>query len=261
MLCGMVASPTLFHKHLITKLGSLKDSTLVKKVILSSGGVDVMHFNLHKTFSTPHGGGGPGGGAIGVSERLEPYLPVPQVVFNGREYGLEWDRPKSVGKILAFYGHVGVMLRAFAYILSYGSEIKKVAQYAVLNANYLRHLLKGLLLDPYEGIPRMHEFVVSAQNLLKHDIKATDLAKALLEKGFYAPTIYFPLTVREALMIEPTETEIPQSIESFAAALKEIIELAQEEPESIKSMPTKTPVRRIKEAEANRKPVLRASLA
>ena len=129
-------------------------------------GVDVMHFNLHKTFSTPHGGGGPGGGAIGVSERLEPYLPVPQVVFNGREYGLEWDRPKSVGKILAFYGHVGVMLRAFAYILSYGSEIKKVAQYAVLNANYLRHLLKGLLLDPYEGIPRMHEFVVSAQNLL-----------------------------------------------------------------------------------------------
>ncbi|HAV40443.1 MAG TPA: glycine dehydrogenase (aminomethyl-transferring), partial [Aquificaceae bacterium] len=166
-------------------------------------GVDVMHFNLHKTFSTPHGGGGPGGGAIGVSDRLEPYLPVPQVVFDGKEYRLEWDKPKSVGKILAFYGHVGVMLRAFAYILSYGSEIKKVAQYAVLNANYLRHLLKGLLLDPYEGVPRMHEFVLSAQNLLKYDIKAIDLAKALLEKGFYAPTIYFPLTVREALMIEP----------------------------------------------------------
>ena len=251
----------LHRKDALLYMDGANMNALVGMARPGDWGVDVMHFNLHKTFSTPHGGGGPGGGAIGVSERLEPYLPVPQVVFNGREYGLEWDRPKSVGKILAFYGHVGVMLRAFAYILSYGSEIKKVAQYAVLNANYLRHLLKGLLLDPYEGIPRMHEFVVSAQNLLKHDIKATDLAKALLEKGFYAPTIYFPLTVREALMIEPTETEIPQSIESFAAALKEIIELAQEEPESIKSMPTKTPVRRIKEAEANRKPVLRASLA
>ncbi|HCO38988.1 MAG: aminomethyl-transferring glycine dehydrogenase subunit GcvPB [Aquificota bacterium] len=251
----------LHEKDVLLYMDGANMNALVGVARPGDWGVDVMHFNLHKTFSTPHGGGGPGGGAIGVSDRLEPYLPVPQVVFDGKEYRLEWDRPKSVGKILAFYGHVGVMLRAFAYILSYGSEIKKVAQYAVLNANYLRHLLKGLLLDPYEGVPRMHEFVLSAQNLLKYDIKAIDLAKALLEKGFYAPTIYFPLTVREALMIEPTETESPQTIESFAHALKEIISLAQENPEAIKSMPTKTPVRRIKEAEANRKPVLRASLA
>lgn len=222
-------------------------------------GVDVMHFNLHKTFSTPHGGGGPGGGAVGVSERLEPYLPVPVVVYEDGRYKLDWNRPKSVGKVLTFYGHVGVMLRALAYILGYGSEIKKVAQYAVLNANYLKKLLDGIFVDPYGDTPRMHEFVLSAQNLLKHGVNAMDVAKALLDRGFYAPTVYFPLTVKEALMIEPTETESPQTLERFAQALREIVELAEKDPQALKSSPTKTPVRRIKEAEANRKPVLRAS--
>lgn len=224
-------------------------------------GVDVMHFNLHKTFSTPHGGGGPGGGAVGVSERLEPYLPVPQVVFERGKYRLDWDRPRSVGKLLAFYGHVGVFVRALAYILSYGSQIDKVAKYAVLNARYLRSLLKGLFVDPYEHIPCMHEFVLSAQNLIKFDIRALDIAKALLDWGFYAPTVYFPLTVKEALMIEPTETESPQTLENFAKALKNIVKTVTEDPQKLKEAPLRTPVRRIKEAEANRKPVVRASLA
>ncbi|MDW8066725.1 MAG: aminomethyl-transferring glycine dehydrogenase subunit GcvPB, partial [Aquificaceae bacterium] len=160
-----------------------------------------------------------------------------------------------------FYGHVSVIIRALAYILSYGSDLKKVAQHAVLNANYLKGLLKGVFLDPYEHVPRMHEFVLSAQNLLKHEITAMDVAKALLDRGFYAPTVYFPLTVKEALMIEPTETESPKTLERFAQALSEIAELAQKDPQSIKLAPSKTPVKRIKEAEANRKPVLRASLA
>lgn len=224
-------------------------------------GVDVMHFNLHKTFSTPHGGGGPGGGAVGVSQKLEPYLPVPLVAFDGKRYYLEWERPKSVGKLLAFYGHVSVALRALAYILSYGESLDKVAKHAVLNARYLRKLLEGVFVDPYSHVPCMHEFVLSAQNLLKHGVNAMDVAKALLDKGFYAPTVYFPLTVKEALMIEPTETESLDTLRAFAQALKEIAQLAQEDPQALKSAPTKTPVKRIKEAEANRKPVFKASLA
>ncbi len=224
-------------------------------------GVDVMHFNLHKTFSTPHGGGGPGGGAVGVSERLEPYLPVPLIKREGNRYYLEWERPKSVGKLLAFYGHAAVHIRALAYILSYGSRLKEVAQHAVLNARYLRKLLEGLFFDPYAHVPCMHEFVLSAQNLLRYEVNAMDVAKALLDEGFYAPTVYFPLTVKEALMIEPTETESPKTLEAFADALRRIVNKAEKEPHSLKKAPQKTPIRRIKEAEANRKPVLRASWA
>ncbi len=222
-------------------------------------GVDVMHFNLHKTFSTPHGGGGPGSGPVGVSERLKPYIPAPQVEFDGERYYLNWDIPKSVGSLLAFYGHFGVWLRALAYILSYGKEIDKVSKYAVLNAKYLRELLKGLFKDPYSHVPCMHEFVLSAVNLLKYGVNAMDVAKGLLDRGFYAPTVYFPLVVREALMIEPTETESPDTLRRFAEALKEIVRQAKEDPESLKSSPKNTPVRRIKEAEANRKPILRYS--
>lgn len=251
----------LHEKDAILYMDGANMNALVGLARPGQWGVDVMHFNLHKTFSTPHGGGGPGGGAVGVSRRLEPYLPVPLVVQKEGSYRLEWDRPKSVGKLLAFYGHTGIMLRALAYILHYGSELKKVAQYAVLNANYLKHLLKGLFLDPYEFSPRMHEFVLSAQNLLEQGVNAMDVAKALLDRGFYAPTVYFPLTVKEALMIEPTETESPQTLQRFAQALREIVQLAREKPEEIKSSPRKTPVKRIREVEANRKPVLRASWA
>ncbi|ADC89854.1 Glycine dehydrogenase (decarboxylating) [Thermocrinis albus DSM 14484] len=222
-------------------------------------GVDVMHFNLHKTFSTPHGGGGPGGGAVGVSEKLRPYLPVPQVEFDGERYYLNWNIPKSVGKVLAFYGHTAVSLRALAYILSYGNNIDLVAKYAVLNARYLHHLIKDLFVDPYPHVPRMHEMVLSAANLNKYGVGAMDVAKALLDMGFYAPTVYFPLTVKEALMIEPTETESPQTLEAFAEALRSIVRTAKENPDALKEAPKRTPVRRIKEAEANRRPVLRAS--
>ncbi len=220
-------------------------------------GVDVMHFNLHKTFSTPHGGGGPGSGPVGVSERLKPYLPVPQVEFDGKRYYLNWDIPKSVGKLLAFYGHFGVWLRSLAYILSYGKEIGKVAKYAVLNARYLRHLLKGTFNDPYSHVPCMHEFVLSATNLLKHKTNAMGVAKRLLDYGFYAPTVYFPLIVREALMIEPAETESPDTLRKFAEALKSIVREARENPERLNKAPFRTPVKRIKEAEANRKPTFR----
>ncbi|HIC98034.1 MAG TPA: glycine dehydrogenase subunit 2 [Aquificaceae bacterium] len=222
-------------------------------------GVDVMHFNLHKTFSTPHGGGGPGSGPVGVSERLKPYLPVPQVEFDGERYYLSWDIPKSVGKLLAFYGHFGVWVKALAYILTYGRDIRKVAEYAVLNARYLRHLLKGTLRDPYADVPCMHEFVLSAVHLLKHGSNAMDVAKRLLDFGFYAPTVYFPLVVREALMIEPTETESPRTLREFAKALREIVKEVKKEPSKIKESPRTTPVRRIKEAQANRKPVLKYS--
>ncbi|MFN3813130.1 MAG: aminomethyl-transferring glycine dehydrogenase subunit GcvPB [Aquificaceae bacterium] len=223
-------------------------------------GVDIMHFNLHKTFGTPHGGGGPGGGALGVSEKLRPYLPVPQVEFDGKMYFLNWDIPKSVGKIMAFYGNFSVMLRALAYIMSYGSSINTVAKHAVLNARYLRHLLKDTFLDPYEHVPCMHEFVLSLSPLTKYEVSPMDVAKKLLDYGFYAPTVYFPLVVKDAFMIEPTETENPDTLRAFARALKEIAKKAREDPQEVKSAPTKTPVRRIKEAEANRKPVLNFGL-
>ncbi len=220
-------------------------------------GVDVMHFNLHKTFSTPHGGGGPGSGPIGVSERLKPYLPVPQVEFDGERYYLNWNIPKSVGSLLAFYGHFGVWLRALAYILSYGREIDKVAKHAVLNARYLRHLLRDVFNDPYFHVPCMHEFVLSATNLLKYKVNAMGIAKRLLDYGFYAPTVYFPLVVREALMIEPTETESPDTLRKFAKVLRKIVKEAKENPDKLNKAPYRTPVGRIKEAEANRKPVLK----
>ncbi len=220
-------------------------------------GVDIMHFNLHKTFSTPHGGGGPGGGAVGVSEKLVDYLPVPQVELKDGKLLLNWDKPKSIGKLLSFYGHFGVMVRALAYILSYGREIDMVSKYAVLNARYLRHLLKELFIDPYEQVPCMHEFVLSASNLNKYGVTALDVAKKLLDFGFYSPTVYFPLILKEALMIEPTETESPKTLEDFAKALKDIVNLAKENAQELKEAPTKTPVKRIKEAQANRNPIVR----
>ncbi|WP_461830248.1 aminomethyl-transferring glycine dehydrogenase subunit GcvPB [Aquifex sp.] len=231
-------------------------NALVGKFKPGEWGVDVMHFNLHKTFSTPHGGGGPGAGPVGVSERLKPYLPVPQVEFDGRRYYLNWDIPKSVGKLLSFYGHFTVWIKALAYILAYGNEIGKVSDIAVLNARYLKHLLKGVLKDPYPDVPCMHEFVLSATNLLKYGVRAGDVAKRILDYGFYAPTMYFPLIVKEALMIEPTETESPDTLREFAKVIKRIVLEAKKKPELVKNAPFKTPVRRIKEAEANKKLIL-----
>ncbi len=219
-------------------------------------GVDVMHFNLHKTFSTPHGGGGPGSGPVGVSERLKPYLPVPQVVKEGERYKFDWNIPKSIGKVISFYGHYNVFIKALAYILMYGKDIDRVAKFSVLNARILRKLLEGVFKDPYRDTPCLHEFVLSAVNLLKHNVKAIDVAKRLLDYNFYAPTVYFPLTVREALMIEPTETESLEILKSFANALRRIVKEAKENPHLLRKAPHETPVRRIKEAEANRNLIL-----
>ncbi len=234
-------------------------NALIGRMRPGDWGVDVMHFNLHKTFSTPHGGGGPGSGPVGVSERLKPYLPVPQVEFDGERYYLNWDMPKSVGKVLTFYGHVGIWLRALAYVLAYGREIYKVADRAILNARYLRKKLEGLFTDPYKHVPCMHEFVLSAANLKKFGVKALDVAKRMLDFEVHPPTMYFPLIVPEALMIEPTETESRETLDYFAGVCKRIVEEAKNNPEKLKNAPYTTPVRRIKEAEANRKPILKFS--
>jgi glycine dehydrogenase subunit 2 len=232
-------------------------NALIGRMRPGDWGVDVMHFNLHKTFSTPHGGGGPGSGPVGVSERLKPYLPVPQVEFDGNRYYLNWNIPKSVGKVLTFYGHTAVWVRALAYILAYGKEIFKVADYAILNARYLRKKLQGLFADPYKHVPCMHEFVLSATNLKKYGVKALDVAKRMLDFGVHPPTMYFPLIVPEALMIEPTETESKETLDHFAQVCQTIVEEAKTEPQKLKNAPYTTPVRRIKEAEANRKPILK----
>ena len=247
----------LHKKDALLYMDGANFNALVGRMRPGDWGVDVMHFNLHKTFSTPHGGGGPGSGPVGVSERLKPYLPVPQVEFDGEKYYLNWNIPKSVGKVLAFYGHVAVWLRALAYIFAYGKEIYKVADYAILNARYLRKKLEGLFNDPYKHVPCMHEFVLSATNLKKYGVKALDVAKRMLDFGVHPPTMYFPLIVPEALMIEPTETESKETLDYFAEVCKQIVKEAKENPEKVKNAPYTTPVRRIKEAEANRRPILK----
>jgi len=247
----------LHEKDALLYMDGANFNALVGRMRPGDWGVDVMHFNLHKTFSTPHGGGGPGSGPVGVSERLKPYLPVPQVEFDGEKYYLNWNIPKSIGKVLAFYGHVGIWLRALAYILAYGKEIFKVADHAVLNARYLRKKLEGLFNDPYKHVPCMHEFVLSATNLKRYGVKALDVAKRMLDFGVHPPTMYFPLIVHEALMIEPTETESKETLDRFAEICSLIVEEAKTDPEKVKNAPYNTPVRRVKEAEANRRPILK----
>ncbi len=215
-------------------------------------GFDVVHFNLHKTFSTPHGGGGPGSGPIGVKKFLEPFLPVPRIVEKDGKLTLSYDFPDSIGKIHGFYGNFLVMVRAYAYILSMGpSGLRRVAEDAIINANYLRVLTKELLHLPYDRFC-MHEFVLSGKPLKEYGVRTLDVAKRLLDYGFHAPTIYFPLVVPEALMIEPTETESKETLDAFAEALRKIIEEAKENPELLHEAPTKTPVRRLDEARAAR---------
>jgi len=215
-------------------------------------GFDVIHFNLHKTFSTPHGGGGPGSGPIGVKKILEPYLPVPRIVKEGEEYKFSYDFPDSIGKIHGFYGNFLVMVKAFSYILSMGpSGLRKVAEDALINANYLRVLTKDLLGAPYDRFC-MHEFVLSGRPLKKYGVRTLDVAKRLLDYGFHAPTVYFPLIVHEALMIEPTETETRETLEAFSEAIKKIIDEAKTNPEILHGAPHRTPVRRLDDARAAR---------
>ncbi|BAS29444.1 aminomethyl-transferring glycine dehydrogenase subunit GcvPB [Limnochorda pilosa] len=220
-------------------------------------GFDIVHFNLHKTFSTPHGGGGPGSGPIAVSQVLEPFLPVPIVEKTEDRFQLVYDRPKSIGQVRAFHGHFGVMVRAYAYILAMGAEgLRQVSEDAVLNANYLLARLRDLFEVPYDR-PCMHEFVVSARPWKEHGVRALDIAKRLLDYGFHPPTVYFPLVVEEALMIEPTETETPETLDAFVDALAAIHAEAEANADLLHHAPYHTPVRRLDEAEAARHPNLR----
>jgi glycine dehydrogenase subunit 2 len=220
-------------------------------------GFDIVHINLHKTFSQPHGGGGPGGGPIAVRRNLEPYLPVPAVVRDGRRYRLEFDRPKSIGKVRAFTGPFGVFVRSYAFILAWGRELKTMSEDAVLNANYLLARLRDAYELPYDRLC-MHEFVLSARSLKReHGITALDVAKRLMDYDFHPPTIYFPLVVPEALMIEPTETETKETLDDFADAMNAIAREAAEEPDTIKSAPHNRPVKRLDEVKAAKRAVVR----
>jgi glycine dehydrogenase subunit 2 len=211
-------------------------------------GFDCVHFNLHKTFSTPHGGGGPGAGAVGVSERLEPFLPKPIIAKNeDDEYYLSYNRPDSIGQIHSFYGNFANMVRAYAYILSNGSDgLREVAEAAIINANYLKEKLKDVYHLPFDR-HCMHEFVLAGTKQKKKGVKTLEIAKRILDFGIHAPTIYFPLIVSEALMIEPTETENVQALDNFADILIKIDKEIDEKPEFVKESPHNTPVKRLDE--------------
>ncbi|MBX5491004.1 MAG: aminomethyl-transferring glycine dehydrogenase subunit GcvPB [Chloroflexi bacterium] len=220
-------------------------------------GIDVLHMNLHKTFSTPHGGGGPGAGALAVTAALEPYLPVPVVRRAGDRYALDYQRPQSIGPVRAFGGHFGVLVRAYAYIRRLGADgLRAVSEAAVLNANYLRVLLQEWYDVAYER-PCMHEVVLSGRRQKARGVRTLDIAKRLIDYGFHPPTIYFPLVVDEALMIEPTETETKATLDAFVAAMAAIAREASDQPELLRAAPHATPVRRLDEATAARQPVLR----
>jgi glycine dehydrogenase subunit 2 len=234
-------------------------------------GFDIVHFNLHKTFTQPHGGGGPGAGPIAVSERMEPYLPRPQVVRTAPSNGgpptfeLDFDRPKSIGRLRGFQGNYGVFVRTYAYILSLGAEgLKEISEVAVLNANYLLARLReevGDLLPLAFGERCMHEFVLSGAPMKKAlGIRTLDLAKRLLDHGMHPPTVYFPLVVEEALLIEPTETETRETLDEFVAAIAAIVREAAQDPEIARNAPYSTPVRRLDEAGAAKRPRVRQAL-
>jgi glycine dehydrogenase subunit 2 len=229
-------------------------------------GFDIVHFNLHKSFTQPHGGGGPGSGPIAVSERIAPFLPRPLVVRRDFAYDLDYDIPKSIGRLRGFHGNYGCLVRAYAYICSLGADgLKDASETAVLNANYLLARLREHGVAEYlplaYGELCMHEFVLSGAPMKRElQIKTLDLAKRLLDFGYHPPTVYFPLLVEEALMIEPTETETRETLDAFAEAIAAILREAAEDPEIARSAPYTTPVRRLDEVAAAKHPVLRQAL-
>jgi glycine dehydrogenase subunit 2 len=220
-------------------------------------GADAMHINLHKTFATPHGGGGPGAGPVAVSETLLPYLPVPRVVRDDERFRLLWDDPDSIGPMRGYYGNFLVLVRALAYILSMGEQgLREVSEVAVLYANIVRHRLVGAYHLKYQS-PCMHEVVLDDANQRQHGVENTDIAKRLLDFGFHPPTMSFPLIVPGALMIEPTETAAPEEVEAFCDAMLEIAREAESDPDRVRSAPHETPVRRVDEVQAARQQVVR----
>ena len=220
-------------------------------------GIDVLHLNLHKTFSTPHGGGGPGSGPVCVMNQLAPFLPVPRVIEKKGRYFLAENYPESIGKLHAFNGNVGVLIRAYSYILSLGGKnLKKASQLAVLNANYIKEQLKHTFHLPYDR-PCMHECVFSDKLQQVHKVTTLDMVKRLMDYGFHPPTIYFPLVVPGAIMIEPTETESKEDIDLFIDAMKAIVKEAEENPDLLHASPGRTRRRRLDETTAARKPCLR----
>lgn len=219
-------------------------------------GFDVVHLNLHKTFSTPHGGGGPGAGPVGVKKELVPFLPIPVIERKEDKYVLNYDREKSIGKIKNFYGNFGVLVRAYTYILTMGRDgLKEASEMAVLNANYIKESIKDDYILPIDTLCK-HEFVLGGLPRGEANIKTIDIAKRLLDYGYHPPTMYFPLIINEALMIEPTESESIETLDSFIEAMKNVAKEAKEKPELLKNAPHNTIVKRVDDARAVKKPIL-----
>jgi len=219
-------------------------------------GFDIVHLNLHKTFTTPHGGGGPGAGPVGVKERLVPFLPIPLVEKCGDRFSFDLNRPQTIGRLKSFHGQAGMLLRAYVYIRTLGSAgLKQVSEDAILNANYLKERLKDILPVAVDE-PCMHEFVLSAKAAKEKGIHALDIGKRLLDYGFHAPTVHFPLVVPEALMIEPTETESKETLDRFIEALTQIAREIDENPDLVRNAPHSLPIRRPDEVLAARHPIL-----
>jgi glycine dehydrogenase subunit 2 len=220
-------------------------------------GFDVVHFNLHKTFSQPHGGGGPGGGPVAVRDVLEPFLPVPRITRSDDGFGYNWDEPRTIGKVRGFAGPFGVFVRSYAFMRMWGPALRHMSEVAVLNANYVLARLKDAYDLPVDRLC-MHEFVLSARTLRReHGVTALDIAKRLMDHGFHPPTIYFPLIVSEALMIEPTETEAIETLDAFCEAMLAIAQEAADDPQQLKDAPHTRPVRRLDEAEAAKRLTVR----
>ena len=232
-------------------------NAIMGKTKIKDMGIDVLHFNLHKTFSTPHGGGGPGAGPVGIVDKLEPFLPIPVIEQISGKYRLNYKRPNSIGKMKAFYGNFGILVRAYAYIRSLGPEgIKQIAEMAVLNANYIKTSLDGHYHLPYKGYS-LHECVFNDKYQLKNNVSTMDIAKMLIDNGFHPPTVYFPLIVKGALMIEPTETESKETLDEFIKTMKNIAKLAETNPEVFHELPRMPVVSRPDEIKAARNPKLR----
>lgn len=251
-------SEIVHQKDGLVYLDGANFNALIGKYLIKPMGVDILHLNLHKTFSTPHGGGGPGSGPICVANKLADFLPVPQVNYTDGKYYLDYDLKNSIGKISTYYGNFGVMLKALAYILTLGKEdIAKVSETAVLSANYIKENLKKYYHLPFNSGPCMHECVFTDKIQNEKGVKTLDIAKRLMDYGFHPPTVYFPLVVHGAIMIEPTETESKETLDAYIDAMKKIAIEAKENPELVKNAPQRTVVKRLDEVKAAKEPKLK----